>query len=70
MKIVLSLHACKLYQQTPMSFTSFPGNKWAVRYRDSTGNGTIELETVKRDFQVFAGFVDSTEYYLQVRASI
>lgn len=51
--------------QKAVNFISYPANKWTIQYHDATGNGTIQLETVKRDYQVFAGAVDSTEYFIQ-----
>ena len=44
----------------------YKANDWTVNYHDKTGNGTIYLKTVKRDLDVFAGAVESTEYYTQV----
>lgn len=54
------------FQKGSNWFFGSPANKWAVKYHDSTGEGTVELSTVKRQLKVFAGTSESSEYIRQV----
>jgi hypothetical protein len=54
------------FQKASNWFFGSPANKWAVKYHDSTGEGTVELSTVKRQLKVFAGTSESSEYIRQV----
>lgn len=54
------------FQKAPDWFHS-PANKWTVKYHDSTGEGTVELSTVKRQLDIFAGIAESSEYIRQVK---
>lgn len=53
------------FQKAPNWFRS-PANNWAINYHDTTGEGTVELFTVKRELEVFAGTAESSEFIRQV----
>jgi hypothetical protein len=44
-----------------------PANRWKIKYHDDNGKGVIDLYTYKRKIDVFAGTVESTEFFKQVR---
>lgn len=54
------------FQKAPDWFHS-PANRWTVKYHDTLGEGTVELYTVKRELEVFAGTTESSEFIRQVR---
>lgn len=53
------------FQKAPDWFHS-PANKWTVKYHDSTGEGVVQLFTVKRLLNIFAGTVETSEFIRQV----
>ena len=53
------------FQKAPDWFHS-PANKWTITYHDKTSKGVIELLTQKRDIQILAGTVETTEFFHQV----
>jgi hypothetical protein len=53
------------YQKAPNWFYS-PSNRWTIKYHDLTANGTVELLTKKRNIKVYAGIVESIEFFKQV----
>lgn len=53
------------FQKAPDWFHS-PANKWKIKYHDETGEGEVELFTVKRELEVFAGTAESSEFIRQV----
>ena len=53
------------FQKAPNWFQS-PANKWVINYHDAVGEGTVELFTVKRELEVFAGTAESSEFIRQV----
>lgn len=55
------------YQLSP-SWFYIPANHFEVQYHDSTGKGIVELESFKRDIEVTAGTVETSETFHQVRA--
>jgi hypothetical protein len=52
------------FQKAPDVFHS-PANRWSVRYHDGAGEGAVDLLTLKRNIQVFADTVETTEYFRQ-----
>ena len=46
-----------------------PSNKWQIKYQDSDDRteGVVDLLTLKRDIKVFAGSLDTIEFFRQVR---
>jgi hypothetical protein len=54
------------YQKAPIWFYS-PANKWSISFHTNTANGKVLLNTRKRDINVFAGTVETTEYIDQVK---
>ena len=52
------------FQKAPDWFHS-PANRWKIAYRDGLGRGDIQLVTQKRDIQVTAGSVETTEFFHQ-----
>ena len=52
------------FQKAPNWIYS-PANRWKITYRDSKGKGEIQLLTQKRDIQVTAGSVETTEFIRQ-----
>lgn len=53
------------FQKAPDWFHS-PANQWVIHYHDATGEGKVELFTVKRELEVFAGTAESSEFIRQV----
>ena len=53
------------YQKAPDWFHS-PSNNWDISYHDPTGEGEVHILTQKRDIQIRAGEVETTEYFRQV----
>jgi hypothetical protein len=53
------------FRKAPDWFHS-PANHWTIKYHDQTGKGEIELLTKKRNIDVFAGSVNTVEYFHQV----
>ena len=54
-----------VFQKAPDWFHS-PANQWTIKYHDSTGEGVVVLNTLKRDIEVFADTVETIEYFRQV----
>ena len=54
-----------VFQKAPDWFHS-PANQWTIKYHDSTGEGVVVLNTLKRDIDVFADTVETIEYFRQV----
>ena len=60
-----TIDSCKYnFQKAPDWFHS-PANKWKVTYHDSTGRGVMNLLTQKRNIQVLAGTVETSEFIKQ-----
>ena len=53
------------FQKAPDWFHS-PANRWNIKYHDNTGEGDVELYTMKRNISVFADTVETIEYIRQV----
>jgi len=47
------------------NFIYSPSNKWDIKYHDPNGEGLIELRTRKRSIRVFAGTVETIEFFTQ-----
>lgn len=54
------------YQSSTALFNS-PGNVWNIKYHDKDGEGDIELRTTKRNIDVYAGTLETTEHFSQVK---
>eukprot|EP01038_Epipyxis_sp_PR26KG_P006582 gene6582-9048_t len=52
------------YQKAPDWFHS-PANYWSFKYHDEKGNGEVDLLTLKRNLSVYAGVVESLEFFRQ-----
>ena len=53
------------FQKAP-DWLHSPANRWTIKYHDITGEGSVELFTVKRELEVFAGTAESSEFIRQV----
>jgi len=47
-----------------------PSNSWTINYHDPKGEGSIELLTRKRINRIYAGAVETIEFFRQVSGSI
>lgn len=52
------------FQKAP-TWLSSPANSWKIKYRDNSGSGIVEIETLKRNITVFAGSVETSEFIKQ-----
>lgn len=52
------------FQKAPTTLRS-PANRWSIKYHDASGEGVVDLVTLKRDIKVFADTVETTEYFSQ-----
>ena len=57
------------FQKAP-NWLQSPANRWTIKYHDSTGEGSVELFTVKRELEVFAGTAESSEFIRQVSRKV
>jgi hypothetical protein len=57
------------FQKAP-TWLYAPANKWSIKYHDKDGHGEIALQTRKRHIDVFAGTVETTEHFTQVRSCL
>ena len=60
-----TIDSAKYYFQKAPDWFHSPANKWKVAYHDSTGRGEMNLLTQKRDIQVLAGSVETSEFIKQ-----
>jgi len=52
------------FQKAPDWFHS-PANRWQIKYHDATGQGVVDLLTLKRNITVTAGSVETVEFIRQ-----
>jgi hypothetical protein len=55
------------FQKAP-TWTYSAANKWTIKYSDGEGRGVIDLDTRKRSARVFAGTVETIEFFTQVHS--
>lgn len=53
------------FQKAPNWLYS-PANQWTIRYHDKEGIGKVDLVTKKRSIRVFAGTIETIEFFNQV----
>ena len=59
------IDSAKYYFQKAPDWFHSPCNKWTVTYHDKDGRGVMNLLTQKRDIQVLAGSVETSEFIKQ-----
>lgn len=60
-----TIDSAKYYFQKAPDWFHSPANKWKVTYHDSTGRGEMNLLTQKRNIEVLAGSVETSEFIKQ-----
>ncbi len=72
-QLVASLAPYTVINSAPYSFQKAPNwlyspaNRWKVVFHDEQGPGEVQLQTRKRNIEVFAGAINTVEYFHQVR---